>query len=465
MNARGALALAALCAALGCSPSKPSTGGAVGPTGATGPTGPGGGAAGPAGPVGPMGPMGPTGPVGAMGPTGPAGGGTGGGAAGGFGLASVLDVTLSGCSPEAIPNDGKDDSAAFACAIAKLPAGGTLHVPAGVFDIAATLTLPFGVALVGDGYGSVLHQPAGFAGPVVVLDRGAAMRHLQLTQDQPAPGAGWAPTVYDYQIEAVQQDNVLDDLFLLNPYKGILIAPASPAGAVGRVLVTNLRGQPLFEGLHIDGALDVVHVEKVHFWPFWSYDPSVAGWMLANGSTAVTSLRDDNPQLAQLFFFNYAVGLHLGRSTCTGSCGITSKPKVSELDCDSCGVGVSIDGDGTRGVALSQLSVQDPSAGGGAAVQILASDVSLLLSQADLTQVGANAVRLQGNGDSVVVTDSMVRSWDVSGRGFPAFELVSGSTGSYFAVSATVLGADPTGNGPVSNAGVVLSGVQAGVSL
>src|SRR5438045_1612433 len=61
-----------------------------------------------------------------------------------------LDVTDPGCSPPAIPDDGIDDTPAFTCALDKLKAkGGVLQIPAGTFDIHATLVVPRHVTVAG----------------------------------------------------------------------------------------------------------------------------------------------------------------------------------------------------------------------------------------------------------------------------------------------------------------------------
>ena len=69
----------------------------------------------------------------------------------------------------AIPNDGVDDSAAIQAAIDSLPkangvpigstpVGGVVLIPAGVWDVARTLTLHSGVTLRGAGHATVLHD-------------------------------------------------------------------------------------------------------------------------------------------------------------------------------------------------------------------------------------------------------------------------------------------------------------------
>ena len=60
-------------------------------------------------------------------------------------------------------------------------------------------------------------------------------------------------------------------------------------------------------------------------------------------------------------------------------------------------------------------------------VHIVANDVSMSISQLDTTWSSANVVRVEGDRNSVLVSDSIVRTWNRSGLGFPAFEIAEGA--------------------------------------
>ena len=347
---------------------------------------------------------------------------------------SIIDVTLSGCTPAAIADDGIDDAPAFACAIARAAqAGGEVYVPAGKFDIGTTLVLPPRVTLRGAGFGTVLRQPHRLLGPVVRMQNNTVLSDLELDQEQPTPGPGWMPNAdYDYQVRVEGDRSTLSNLMLLNPYLGVSIAPPTADGAIGQIFVSNLRGQPLKQGLHIDHALDVIHIQEVHFWPFWSARDEVLAFTLDNG-IAIDSLRNDNPLLGKLFFFGYKNGIHFGASAGTATTGVTSKPKITELDCDLCQVGIYIDGSGTRGVLVSQFSVQNPtgefgSRPSGHALMVGADGVTVAISQGDFASIGWNAVRVVGANVLVSVDQTFVREWNRSGSGFPAFEIYMNPT-------------------------------------
>jgi hypothetical protein len=380
-------------------------------------------------------------------------------------LSAFLDVTQTGCSPAAIPNDGQDDAPAFNCALGMLSDGGILYVPPGVFELASTVVVQNNVQIMGAAFGgatlggSVIHQPVSNNYGVLWLNSGDQLRNLAFTQDQPPPGPGWAPTVYDYQIKVEGSDIVLQDLFLLNPYAGILIG-GTGASAIGRILISDVRGQPLHNGITIDNVLDVIHIEKIHFWPFWSYDPSVAGWMIGNGSTGIETLRCDNPQFSQLFFFNYEYGLYFGQSSCANVCGVTSKAKITQLDADSCIEGVHIAASGVGGLVLDQFSVQNPAGTGGPALNIAGNNNNVLINEGDFANMWTNGIRVgPGSGNFVVINNSMVRVWALSGVAFPGVELVAGSTNSYVGFFNSLTGASGA-NSPAWSPMVTEANVQ-----
>src|SRR5262249_21103243 len=105
------------------------------------------------------------------------------------GFADVLDVTAAGCAASnAVPDDGKDDAPACACALAmRAPRGGRLHAPAGRFDIDSTLVVPRHVTVSGSGFGSVLAQPHALTGPLLRMQAESILRDVLLTQEQPLP--------------------------------------------------------------------------------------------------------------------------------------------------------------------------------------------------------------------------------------------------------------------------------------
>lgn len=359
------------------------------------------------------------------------------------GLGSVVDVKVafSNCAA-AVGNGVADDSGAFQCHANYLSnagngfSGGIVHVPTGTYYFGSTVTIPQAVTLEGVGEGSVISQKHTFKGIMVKLRKASRLRHMKFTQEQPAAGPNWTPYMdYDFQIAVSEERVNVEDVMLLSPTNGIRlqtdIFPNDPGGALGQIYISNIRGQPLYQGIVIDGVLDIIRINDIHFWPFWSVQSDVINYIKAN-SYGVRSYRDDNPFFSQIFTFGYYVGIEFGASP-AGShppvTGITSRPRINGFDCDGCGYGILVTGDGTNGIMANKLQVlgSDPS---GPAIAIYADHVSASITQLDSTWSSVNVVRIDGDYNSILIGDSIVRTWNrvwlVNGLTFPAFEIASG---------------------------------------
>ncbi|GEM_PF-3272069 len=351
------------------------------------------------------------------------------------GLGSVVDVkvALPGCVA-AVGNGVSDDSTAFQCHANYVSAagGGVVHVPAGTYYFGGTVVIPQSVGLEGVGEGSVIAQKHSFTGTMVKLRKASSLRRIKFTQEQPALAQGWAPYPdYDFQIAVTQDRVIVEDVMLLSPTNGISIRsdnfPASLA-SVGQIYLKNIRGQPLSTGIVIDGALDIIRINDVHFWPFWSYDQKVADYM-HQSAYGIRSYRNDNPFFSQIFTFGYQTGIEFGASP-GGShppvTGITSRPRIDGFDCDSCLRGVHIHADYTNGVLIDKMQFNAHGPNTYAAIQIEANNVSASISKLDATHSAVNVVRVDGDYNYVLVSDSLFRDWNNSGQTFPAVEVFNG---------------------------------------
>lgn len=352
----------------------------------------------------------------------------------------VMTATADGCSTDAIPDDGQDDTEAFVCALSLLrDRRGVLHVPAGRYHVKETLLIGPGVTVVGDGISSVVEQiPGDWASrPLFLLMMEATLRDIQVDQPQPDPVAGWKPdSGYDFIIRAVGDDGLIENVLIWKAYRGIDVTGFGQS-SIGRVLMRNIRGQPFQTGIQIDNGLDVVRVENVHFWPFWSrlhpQADAVAEWQQNNG-TAIRSRRNDNPFFTNIFVLGYFAGMAFESSPVPCSnpvvCGVTSKAKVVHLDADECEKGIYVTAKGTKGLLVTDFSYQGYERGGawhGVGIHVWANDVWMMLQQGDITEAGTNAIRVEGNGVLMRVDSTAVRNWNRTCQGFPAFEFVSGS--------------------------------------
>lgn len=187
-----------------------------------------------------------------------------------------------------------------------------------------------------------------------------------------------------------------------------------------------LYGYPSLIGIYIDNAKDVVRIENIHFWGgYVGTQPNIWAYVENNG-VGIVSYRNDNPFFSRLFFLEYFKGI----SFSTSSYGITSRPQISQMQCDFCRYGIVVDGAGVKGMLVNELmvfagSVPSPQIG----VFIDADNVTAILSDLDIAGMGANAIRVEGSNTVVHVSNAMVRSWNKSGAGFPAFEAFPASSG------------------------------------
>ncbi|GAA0714598.1 hypothetical protein [Dokdonella soli] len=375
----------------------------------------------------------------------------------GTGLTSVVDVgqALSVQCPASVGDGISDDSTAFQCHADYLSSavngykGGRLHIPAGIFYLSRTFVVPENLMVQGVGDGSVLRQKHSLLQPLVKLQRHSQLKNVKLIQEQPAPTAGWSPYMdYDFQLQVAGDAVNVEDIVILNPTKGILVRSdrfPNDDGAIGQVYIRNVRGQPLYQGIYMDGILDICRINDIHFWPFWSLDQNVTNWTASNGY-GILSFRNDNPFMSELFTFGYFVGMQFGVTPTPlppgnqgNVVGFTSRARISGYDCDGCTTGVLISGNGTNGIEIDKVQILSRGPYSYSPITINASHVSASISKLDTTLSTVNAVRIDGDYNSILISDSLIRTWNVNGLGFPAFEIASGPN-SVLQISNTLYG-------------------------
>jgi hypothetical protein len=204
---------------------------------------------------------------------------------------SVVVVTDFG----AVGDGTTDNAAAFARAVAALPAGGIVFVPAGQYSFAAasvsacaagvnvtaSICLTPGVSLVGTYEtvpshdlrsgplaidGSQLLPRAGRgdeAGAVFLfMPPDTTLRGFTIFYPEVLPKE--APPPYPFTIEMKGNNVAVQDVELLNSYNGI-----SAVGA-HRHYISRVQGQPTNVGILVDQTYDIGRIEDVHFNPWFS---------------------------------------------------------------------------------------------------------------------------------------------------------------------------------------------------
>lgn len=184
-------------------------------------------------------------------------------------LAANVNVTDFGAR-----GDGAtDDSAAFRKAIAAVPGGGVVHVPAGSFVLRSTVALPEGVRLIGEGACwensatslLVCHK----SGPAIKLGSYCTVKGLAMLY--PENRNMQKPEVYPPSIELWGCNESVENVVFDCAWTGISTAPGG--ANAGQCLFRDITGFVHHMGMHMSGGMDVDRFEDIHW--FVSRYPSI----------------------------------------------------------------------------------------------------------------------------------------------------------------------------------------------
>ncbi len=235
--------------------------------------------------------------------------------------------------------DGQtDDTAAFQKAMdaSAEAGGGRVMAPRGAYFFAGHLKVPAAVTLsgiwesvpahnglrdrgfpkpTGDGTTFLVTEGAGSeTGPAfITLNSNSTLKGVVLYYPQQKPDE--APNPYPYAIAMRGKNPAVLDVEMLNPYSGI------DASRNQRHLIRNVQGQPLRRGVFVDAIYDIGRIENVHFNPWWSNQPKLMAWQMANGEAFILA-RSDWQYMLNTFCFGYNVGykfISSGAGTCNGN--------------------------------------------------------------------------------------------------------------------------------------------------
>ncbi len=220
--------------------------------------------------------------------------------------------------------DGKTDATpAFTAAMAALKGrGGTVVVPRGAFLFKGHLNVPNGVTIAGsyasvpahngvrdkgmplpgdDGTALLATESAGNedGAPFITLNTNSTIKGLVIYYPNQQPDD--IPQAYPWSIAMRGKNPAVLDVELLNAYNGI------DASQNERHLIRNVSGQPIRRGVWIDSIYDIGRLENVHFNPWWSMQPRLYNWQMANGEAFIFG-RTDWQYVFNTFCFGYKVG-------------------------------------------------------------------------------------------------------------------------------------------------------------
>lgn len=241
-------------------------------------------------------------------------------------------------------------------------------------------------------------------------------------RNQPVPvtGTPYVPLAADFDFYFFNCDSVVRDLVTWNPTKGILIS-CNPTTSQSRGDISGWFGHPLSIGLQVDFIADVLRIDNLHFWPYFSSNPEVIEYVVTNGIGMLLK-RCDNPFITRYFTYGYRFSLGTENYSTYGS---VSKLKMVEFDFDYFGQSaIFINGTGGS-YAFSVGSGQgrnttttdnffELSAG--------SSGNNVAVDQIDAGFCGAGVFRCGGTSNNVLRLGSNIRCYNWNGKNlaFPA---------------------------------------------
>ncbi|MBI5705921.1 MAG: hypothetical protein HZC36_02905 [Armatimonadetes bacterium] len=315
-------------------------------------------------------------------------------------------------------------------------AGQVVFAPRGKYLFRGHLNVPAGVTLKGvwesvpahngvrdkglplptdDGTTFLITEGAGSEdGPAfLTLNTNSTLKGVVLYYPSQDPAA--EPRPYPYAVAMRGKNPAVLDVELLNPYNGI------DASQNERHLIRNVQGQPLRRGVYVDSIYDIGRIENVHFNPWWSMQPKLFQWQMANGEAFVFG-RTDWQYVLNTFCFGYKVGYRFIESkngVCNGN--------FLGIGADDCWTAIQIDQSAPMGLLITNgefVSFHGPdptmvSVGPNHSGSVRFSNCAFWGPCNQIARIeGAGTV---GFGDCTFV------QWDVKNAGLPAIRADSGT--------------------------------------
>lgn len=257
-----------------------------------------------------------------------------------------------------------DDTAAFQVALDKAgkEGGGVVHAPRGNYLFKGHLNVPNAVTLQGIWQSVPAHNGIRDQGlpkptddgttflvtenaekedgpPFITLNSNSTLKGVVLYY--PEQNVNDTPKAYPWAIAMRGKNPAVLDVEMLNPYNGI------DASQNERHLIRNVHGQPLRRGVWIDSIYDIGRVENVHFNPWWSMQPKLFQWQMANGEAFIFG-RTDWQYVLNTFCFGYKVGYRFIQSIA----GVTNGNFLG-IGADDCWTAVLVEQSAPFGILIT----------------------------------------------------------------------------------------------------------------
>jgi filamentous hemagglutinin family protein len=353
--------------------------------------------------------------------------------------------------------DGKtDDTHAIDLAIAaaspaSAPTGGIVFFPPGTYLISSSLTVHPGMTFQGSGWNTPGSETNVFAGswlfvnsdsgfsPIQLQGSSGAVRNLGFNvtnQVTSGPPSDAQPMIY-----VTGANSLIEDVFLFNPYDGIVVT------GTARAVIRRVFGQPLRCGIQIDNSEDTNYIDTIHFWSFWQ--TTGEAWTYErNNATAITLFRCDNPHISNVFASNYNIALTLAAS----EFGRPHKVHLVNADFDDCMTGIHINCPSPAGgdqvaLQLANVTMQaPPDAGNGSyGIWVEAGPDNTLVQASNFraTDCGANAIRIDAQNVSFYGENISLENW----KGDTGFAITAANSLAYldlgFVAQSSAAGTKP----------------------
>jgi hypothetical protein len=306
----------------------------------------------------------------------------------------------------------------------------------GTFLFAGHLNVPRGVALEGiwesvpahagirdqglarptdDGTTFLITENAGKeAAPAFVnLNENSTLKGVVLYY--PNQKTDQVPVPYPYAVAMRGNNPAVLQVELLNAFNGI------DATQNNRHLIRDVSGQPLRRGIMVDAIYDIGRIENVHFNPWWSVDPKLLNWQMANGEAFIFG-RSDWQYVFNTFCLGYRVGYHFVE-TAKGMCN----GNFSGIGADVCYTALQVDASPRFGILITNgefvaLEGPDPTM----VVVSPANSGSVRFVNCAFWGPCNQIARIAGQG-TVGFGDCTFMQWDGKNEGRAALQIESGS--------------------------------------
>lgn len=348
--------------------------------------------------------------------------------------------------------------------------------PSVAYKLTAPITITSGVSIFGDGVEPIVgnfgtgintrgrgswfhisHTGIGFSlsgtanGPAVHFE-GIGTYRDQVDPTGLSPGA-WTPTVNGADFSMVSTDCEIINSTLLNPTAGITFTSG------GRLLLSNVKSQPISYFIDVVQATDTVRFNDVHLWPFWSNESAVRDYQKKN-ATGFRMGRADNPVGNGLF----SIGMYKGMEFYQAAAGITAKGRYTNCDFDSGQYAVLVSGNSVS-VQFSNLSAQGDVSDTSLVYsnfQVNGSGCNVQLDNVDFRYATAACVRNQGSGSIINIGNINIAAWNYNNSGHVGIETGATDAEVYVSKKPNILAAGIGSTNFIGGNGVMLCPLTTG---